>query len=377
MTTTRLSIGLFLIGFVALRGAAQTTNLVVATWNVENLFDSFDDPTNSGDDEYTPQGKMYWSYPRYRQKLTNLAEVVAAMRPDILCLQEVENRLVLEDLSQVTAAAFGWSLPVVIHREGEDMRGIDVAILARHEPVHVAWMQVSVGRRDQLAATFVVDGRELTVFCNHWKSWWGDAEASGKARTQEARHLAKQVRRRLKEVPSAAILAAGDFNDQVDSDILTKEAGFALWPLSETVAAHQALLYNLSGVVPPEARGTYYYSKNRVWNSFDSMSVSPGMLPGADSPASWQVATNTYNRFISTIQTNAAGRPLSYWRALRTPKGSRWKVGISDHFPVRVELVPAGSSGLTPPETLSPPATEPSWSTRWWQSFRRLLGAER
>ena len=34
-------------------GAPQT--LVVAFWNVENLFDTEDDPDNKGDDAYTPR----------------------------------------------------------------------------------------------------------------------------------------------------------------------------------------------------------------------------------------------------------------------------------------------------------------------------------
>lgn len=346
---------------------AQTNTLVVATWNVENLFDSFDDPENPGDDEFTPRGKMYWSYPRYRQKLTNLAEVVAAMRPDILCLQEVENRRVLNDLSFVTEHAFGWRLPVIIHREGSDPRGIDVAILARHEPNHIAWFWPGFGRRDQLAATFDIDGRELTIYCNHWKSWYGDSEESSKIRTREARTLAREVRRHLKATPDAALLATGDFNDQVDSSILTTEAGFVLWPC--TPPSHpNALLYNLSGLLPPNARGTYYYSKNKVWNTFDSMSVSPGMLPNAAVPAAWQVATNTYGRFISDAQTNAAGRPLSYWRALRTEKGRR-KVGVSDHFPIRVELRHAGAA-----EPASPPDDVAlSWGTRQWRKVRQFF----
>jgi hypothetical protein len=99
-----------------------------------------------------------------------------------------------------------------------------------------------------------------------------------------------------------------------------------------------ALLYNLSGMLSTEARGTYYYAKDRVWNSFDSISVSPGMLPGADKPAAWQAATNTYAIYISGVQTNAAGRPLSYWRARSEHTSGRRRIGYSDHFPVRIEL---------------------------------------
>jgi hypothetical protein len=62
------------------------------------------------------------------------------------------------------------------------------------------------------------------------------------------------------------------------------------------------------------------------------------MLPGSDAPAAWQVATNTYAIFVSGSQTNAAGRPLSYWRARSAHTSGRQRIGYSDHFPVRVEL---------------------------------------
>ena len=340
---------LLVLGGAAAPAAAGVTNLVVASWNVENLFDAEDDPDNPGDDDYTPRGKMRWTASRYAQKLTNLAEVVAAMKPDILCLQEIENRRVLEDLSRVTAAAFDWSLPVIIHRNGRDIRGIDVAILARHKPSHVEWKAPAFGRRDQLFATFEVDGRALTVACNHWKSWTGDPKTNVAIRTQEARHLANRVRTALAAKPTAAFVATGDFNDHVDSDILIQEARFVPWPPATELPV-ETLLHNLSGLLPPKRRGTYYYSKNRVWNSFDSISVSPGMLPGSPAPAAWQAETNTYGIFISAVQTNTAGWPLSYWRARAVSTRARPQIGYSDHFPVRVVLHPTLPAGDSSPE---------------------------
>jgi endonuclease/exonuclease/phosphatase family metal-dependent hydrolase len=334
---------LLALGGIAAPAAASVTNLVVASWNVENLFDAVNDPDNPGDDDFTPRGKMYWTAARYAQKLTNLAEVVAAMKPDILCLMEVENRRVLEDLSRVTATAFGWNLPVIIHREGGDKRGIDVAILSRQAPSNIVWTTPVTGMRDQLAATFDFDGRELTVFCNHWKSGSGNPETNASIRIREASHQARQVRTILARQTNAAVIATGDFNDLVTSDILIHSAGFVPWPPAPGSPTN-ALLNNLSGLLPPASRGTYYFSRNRVWNSFDSISVSPGMLPGADKPAAWQAATNTYAIFISSAQTNSAGRPLSYWRARSEHTSGRRRIGYSDHFPVRVELrsLPAG-----------------------------------
>jgi len=342
--------------------AAVANKLVVASWNVENLFDWLDDPDNEGDDEFTPRGPRYWTYPRYRQKLTNLAEVISIMRPDILCLQEIENRKVLNDLCYVLDTGFNWKMPVIVHREGGDPRGIDVAILARHEPQQTKWLQPSLGRRDQTMVTFELAGRPLTIICHHWKSQYGDAEESLKARTAEAQHLATQVQKMLKRDPTAAIIATGDFNDQCDNPVLVNEAGLKLWPQTPATAASKHL-FNLAGILPKGERGTYYYSKNRVWNSFDSISVSPGMLPEARSPAAWLVLTNTYGRYIANVQTNKAGYPLSYWRALRSETGRR-KVGYSDHFPVYVELASHA------PATSTADSTKEPWSRRLWRRLK-------
>ena len=52
---------------------AQREAAVIAFWNVENLFDTIDDPLKQ-DNEFTPQGALAWTGERYRHKLTNLAE---------------------------------------------------------------------------------------------------------------------------------------------------------------------------------------------------------------------------------------------------------------------------------------------------------------
>ena len=42
-------------------------------YNLENLWDTEDDPDNPGDDEFTPSGPYEWTDTKYRQKLDNVA----------------------------------------------------------------------------------------------------------------------------------------------------------------------------------------------------------------------------------------------------------------------------------------------------------------
>ncbi len=61
--------------------------LVVATWNVEWMYD--DDKSDNRSElsrEQSAPSKAFW-----QQKLTNVASVIAALKPDIIALQEIEG----------------------------------------------------------------------------------------------------------------------------------------------------------------------------------------------------------------------------------------------------------------------------------------------
>jgi endonuclease/exonuclease/phosphatase family metal-dependent hydrolase len=340
---SRLLVLLLLLAPLPAPAAAPATNrLVIASWNVENLFDPFGDPDNPGSVDFTSSGWARWTPARYLQKLDHLAEVIAAMRPDILCLLEVENRRVLDDLVRVLREERHVDLSVVVHRESGDRRGIDVAMLTRLPPVSTNWCTPVPEQRDILVARFEVEGRPLTVCLNHWKSWVGPKEESTRLRVLEAQAARVEVSRPLGADPAAAVLALGDFNDNVDAAALTQTAGFALWTPGAVATNREAVLFNLSGLLSPQARGTYYYGKDRVWNSFDSVSVSRGMLPGGAVTSVWQVVTNSYGPFALPQQRDADGHPLPFRRVRKKDETGvirdSYLTGYSDHFPVRVVL---------------------------------------
>ena len=323
---------------------AVPQQLVVASWNVENLFDTEDDPANTGDDGYTPRGWCRWTEERYALKVQHLSDILYAMRPDIVCLIEVENRRVLCDLARCLKARHRYELPVIVHREGGDARGIDVAMMANRTPVETNWFCAVSGQRDVLACDFVVGRRKLTVVANHWKSQLGKKTESDGIRSREAHAVRAFLDRRLGEDSAAAVLVAGDFNDAVTSPILEDEAGFStdLQRVRDDVSGR--LLYNLSGGIPENARGTFYYSPAKKWNAFDSMSVTRGMLKEATSSDGWHVRTGSYEVFRRQEQCSQTGAPLPFRRVRNKEVGDVYVTGYSDHFPVRVTLGLEGSS---------------------------------
>ena len=98
---------LFLLCVLTMPVVAQD-HCRIMFYNVENLFDTADDPSTA-DDEFTPRGKKHWTKAKYTDKLLKIAEVIDSVGdkelPCIVGLAEVENRWVLEDLTQKTALA--------------------------------------------------------------------------------------------------------------------------------------------------------------------------------------------------------------------------------------------------------------------------------
>ena len=98
----------------------------IAFYNVENLFDTLNDPRIK-DEEFTPQGKKRWDTKRYAEKLKKLRDVILALEesgegPAVMGLAEVENRKVLEDLIHqkgMETAAYE-----IAHHDSSDPRGI-------------------------------------------------------------------------------------------------------------------------------------------------------------------------------------------------------------------------------------------------------------
>ena len=83
--------------------AQQSHNkAVIGFYNVENLFDTIDDPLKN-DEQFLPNGDYRWSATRYNAKLNSLSKVISEIAKldgglVVLGVSEVENEQVLQDL---------------------------------------------------------------------------------------------------------------------------------------------------------------------------------------------------------------------------------------------------------------------------------------
>ena len=102
--------------------ASLAAEFFLASWNLENLFDTEDDPSVEGDEDFTADAPKKWTPERLDIKLANLASIIRKMNggrgPDVLGVCEVENRKVVEMLvAQVEIE----NAPLVFEDAGEQL----------------------------------------------------------------------------------------------------------------------------------------------------------------------------------------------------------------------------------------------------------------
>ena len=117
-----------------LNAQKKDQQFTVVFYNVENLYDTEDDP-ETGDEEFTPGGPKRWTLERYQKKIEDLAQVLSSVSetelPEIIGVCEVENRKVLEDLAGSRKLRRGDYR--IVHSDGPDARGIEAALLYRED----------------------------------------------------------------------------------------------------------------------------------------------------------------------------------------------------------------------------------------------------
>src|SRR4051812_2426996 len=131
MIRFRFSVLLLFVFSLSYTPKLHAEELVVASWNCENLFDTEDDPNVKGDEDYTPDSPKKWTKEKLDTKLTNLATIIKKMNdgkgPDVLGVCEVENRKVVEMLVE-KLQPLGRKYEI-IHKDSPSERGIDCAII--------------------------------------------------------------------------------------------------------------------------------------------------------------------------------------------------------------------------------------------------------
>ena len=308
----------------------------IAFYNVENLFDTIDEP-NKIDSEYMPNSSLKWNTQRYFAKQKNLSRVIEAMNfPTILGMAEIENRRVLEDLvAQPTLKAKNYG---IAHFDSPDERGIDVAMIyqkglfeVKKQRTHTIKFPTFTDKtRDILEVSGILRGGiEITVFVNHFPSRRGGADESEPKRIYVASVLRKAVDSLFQKDPNARIVIMGDFNDEPSNISLNKTLGAMEWQRETAKELPASALYNLGAAIEKRGEGTEYY---RGWDVLDQIIVSGSLLDGR-SKATTRDEETVFNPDFMIFKDKSGQRLPN-----RTYTGPIYRGGFSDHFPVYIPV---------------------------------------
>jgi endonuclease/exonuclease/phosphatase family metal-dependent hydrolase len=304
----------------------------IGFYNLENLFDTHNDPQVL-DDDFTPRGRKNWTEKRYARKLKKLAKAIGQIGDDkgygipvLLGLAEVENKRVLKDLLH-TGGLRNQDLGYV-HFESPDERGIDTALLYHKKFFNIKQTEVlplliyeEDGERDYtrdiLYVKGLLNGEPIHVFVNHWPSRReGDDETAPK-RLEAAKTLKRKLEALGQTEANPNLVIMGDFN-----------AG----PYADSVNAlmEYPALYNPMKKLLMPHRGSANYKGE--WSLFDQIIISHSFFDHVPGTHSFAHANIFDERFLTEWKGRAKGRPF------RTYRGRKYLGGYSDHFPVYISL---------------------------------------
>ncbi len=338
------SISLLTLGLTA--QGQESSIRVIAFYNLENLFDTIDDP-ETYDQDYTPSGKFNYTSDDYRKKLYQLSSVIRDIGspigrkgPDILGVSEIENRMVLEDL--ISVPALDSMQYAIIHLDSPDRRGIDVALIYRkeeffplsHEAREVRIWSDSGERlytRDILWVHGILDAEEIHFLVNHWPSRRGGVSRSSPKRMRAARvnrMIMEEIRARE---PDAKIVIMGDFNDDPKDKSLTEGLGARPSKSLDGKLPDSVEMINPMIHLFKKGYNTLVY-RDQI-HLFDQILLSSNFFDSNQESGLRYRSVGIHNPYrLFVLEGRYKGYPN------RSFQNGKYNGGFSDHFPVYVEL---------------------------------------
>lgn len=343
----RLIILVFLINVSTF---SQSDTIYFAFWNVENLFDTFDDPQKN-DEDFTPSGSNEWTEERLEKKQFNLSRVIRNMNdnrgPDILGVCEIENEAVLRQMVDRFLSDLNFGIAYV---ESPDRRGIDNGLLYKKDKFKLIEVTSDTINLNYDGATRPVVGAVLvskendTLYCfvNHWPSRRGGEEVSEPNRISAGTTLRNRVNKVLENSPSANIVIMGDFNDMPNNKSVLEALG-ALpfycdsldapdYSLNELIEEnYSGNLFNTAYPRFAAGEGTFLFRGN--WNMLDQMIISHSLVTSEK----FYYLCNSFEIFKPEYIVTKTGTFAG--AIFPTYGGSRYLGGYSDHYPVFIKLI--------------------------------------
>ena len=302
----------------------------IAFYNLENLFDIYDDP-DTLDDDFTPEGNKRWTEKRYKRKLKRIAAIILQVGKDqtgfppvAFGVAEVENRGVVNDLmTQLNKKGYNYD---AVHYDSPDERGVEVAFFYRKPVFEVLGSETfplliynTDGQRDytrdMLLVQGALQGEKVFFIVNHWPSRRDGTDETEYKRIKAANQIHEIINEITVKAPEPKLIVMGDFNDD---------------PVSTSIKSHLVnhIFYNPFESIL--AKGSGSLNHNGDWHLFDQLIISRNFFE--DESLEYKEASIFRDHSITEWKGKRKGNPF------RTYIGKYYQGGTSDHFPVYVIL---------------------------------------
>lgn len=314
------------------------STVTIATFNCENLFRRYrfqknltkEQVAKKIEDGFIIDKTVLSTVNQTERKLT--ADAIKATKADIVCLQEVENMDTLKNFLSEYMSSSGYKYRMLI--DANDPRLIDVAIISKIPISYVKTHQYmrsgssAVFSRDCLEAEFMVGGKTLTLFVNHFKSMYDASNltpAQKRAKTSARRELQVKavldiIKQKYKNNPERdSWIILGDLNDYPDDKSSLKQLLESKW--MENIVQTR--------ISDPSEQWTHYWDTTSVpiderYKQIDYIFLSKKLATA--NPAAVPVIIR---KGLITKAANYTGPRFT---------GVTDKQGASDHCPVAVTI---------------------------------------
>jgi len=319
--------------------AQKNNNTIIAFWNIENLYDTINDPTID-DEEWLPTAKSNWNSERYVKKLGNISSIISKIGVEqntdgaaIIGLAEIENKSVLEDL--VKMPKINSRKYEIVQYNSPDKRGIDVAFL--YNPKYFTLSSSSVHTvklpgdsalptRDQLLVNGKLNGELVHILVCHWPSRRGGEEESKINRITAAK-VAKGIVDSIRSAEkNAKIIVMGDLNDDPKDESIKN----TLVTSEDANKSDKKTMFNPMETILAGGQGTL--SHKGKWNLFDQIIITESIAK--KQKGNYYFKSAHINNYPEVQETN----PKYLGQPFRTYAGSKYLGGYSDHFGVYIVL---------------------------------------
>ncbi len=318
--------------FPVFKKEKQSNYYTIAFYNLENLFDTFDNKFTY-DNDFLPTSEKQWTPKRYKKKVRKLGYTISQIGaktsgklPVLIGLAEVENKLVVNDL--IHSKFLKTKNYDVVHYDSSDERGIDVALIYNKDFFKVERSETfsinlfdEDGSIDHTRDILLVEGylneEKIHILVNHWPSRREGEKKSEAKRLTTSTKVIEIIDLIKQRDDNPKIIVMGDFNDNPSNKSIKQ------------LTSSQGL-YNPMETLLSFNKGSLSFKHE--WNIFDQIFFSTNFFESKLHTHRFSKVNIFDEEFLKQFKGKYKGTPF------RTYVGKKYKGGYSDHFPVYIHL---------------------------------------